>query len=458
MKKYLFLLIIPILLLIPSDVFAEQGIDPIQNEIFWRAENISTGDVETAQYVYTPGLWTNFGTNDSGFNLMTLGSFLTYQQTQGTYAAKITYSVSTTTHTYVPEILSCGVWSSDVSNATCSIESGTFKDNVFTYVVNYRWTNSSGFIQLTFNIDNGLYLIPKDTRFMYHIDSFLFNPSQDSIIIGQNQTIINQNQTIIDNQTQNTQDIINNQNENTDKEIESQKICSSFDINSTAFQGSLNSSGEFVSSSRNDYVTDFIKINSSDTIKVIREYSNSSTRLCFYNDSKSLVGTCTTANLLVKNENVSIPTGAKYVRFTISKLHNAPQFEICKNGNQALNDTLTDDTPPSSDISSLGNVQGLLPPGPVDSLLNIPFKFLSVIVSSLGNLCVPLSLDFVFNSSLTLPCFSETFYDNVPSGLMIFINLIPTGFILIKYFKHLYMKVNRAVSMETTADDEWGVL
>ena len=131
--------------------------------------------------------------------------------------------------------------------------------------------------------------------------------------------------------------------------------------------------------------------------------------------------------------------------------------QIINNGT-ITNDFLTDDTPPESDISSLGNVQGLLPAGPVDSLLNIPFKFLSVIVSSLGDICSPMSMNWVFDKTLTLPCFSESFYNNVPSGLMIFINLIPSGFILITYFKYLYKKVNRAVSLETTAEDEWGVL
>lgn len=123
-----------------------------------------------------------------------------------------------------------------------------------------------------------------------------------------------------------------------------------------------------------------------------------------------------------------------------------------------IKDFLESDEEPSSDISSLGNVQGLLPPGPVDSLLNIPFKFLSIIVSSLGELCVPLSFNWVFNNTLTLPCFTDSFYDNVPSYLMLFINLIPSGFILINYLKHLYKKVDRAVSLETNADDEWGVL
>lgn len=121
-------------------------------------------------------------------------------------------------------------------------------------------------------------------------------------------------------------------------------------------------------------------------------------------------------------------------------------------------DYLTDDTPPDSDISALGNVQGLLPPGPVDSLLNIPFMFLSVIVSSFGSNCVPITGTWVFDTTLTIPCFGDMFYSNVPSALMIFIDLVPAIFILILYFKHLYKKVDRAVSMETTSDDEWGVI
>lgn len=123
-----------------------------------------------------------------------------------------------------------------------------------------------------------------------------------------------------------------------------------------------------------------------------------------------------------------------------------------------INDYLTSDEQPSSDISSLGNVQGLLPPGPVDSLLNIPFDFLSIVISSMGNVCVPLTGDFIFGSTLTIPCFGDTFYDNVPAGLMVFLNVIPSIFILIPYFKHLYKKIDRAVSMNSNSDDTWGVL
>lgn len=128
------------------------------------------------------------------------------------------------------------------------------------------------------------------------------------------------------------------------------------------------------------------------------------------------------------------------------------------NQQKETNDYITDDTEPNADISALGNVQGLLPEGPVDSLLNIPFMFLSVITSSMGGVCVPMEFNFVFDSSLTLPCFSEQFYGNVPDLLLNFLSLIPSAFILIKYFKHLYKKVDRAVSMDSNADDQWGAI
>lgn len=125
-----------------------------------------------------------------------------------------------------------------------------------------------------------------------------------------------------------------------------------------------------------------------------------------------------------------------------------------------MNDYIQDDTPASTDdidMDSLGTVSGLLPEGPVDSLLNIPFTFLSVLTSSMGGVCVPITGTFVFDSTLSIPCF-DSFYDEVPDYLMNFINLIPAGFILIMYFKHLYKKVERAVSLQTTTDDEWGVI
>lgn len=154
----------------------------------------------------------------------------------------------------------------------------------------------------------------------------------------------------------------------------------------------------------------------------------------------------------INNLNESITSGMDKIRETIKiamDSSNQHQTEI--------KDYLTDDSDPSADISSLGNVQGLLPPGPIDSLLNIPFEFLSILINSLSGTCVPLSGTFVFDKTFTIPCF-ESLYDEFPDSLMIFIDILPSAFLLIKYFKNLYKKVDRAVSLETSADDEWGCL
>lgn len=124
-----------------------------------------------------------------------------------------------------------------------------------------------------------------------------------------------------------------------------------------------------------------------------------------------------------------------------------------------INGTLNDDTPPNADISGLGNVQGLLPPGPVDSLLNIPAQFLSIVTSSLSGSCKPLSGTWVYDQPLTFPCFDQIIWkDFKDKTLLNFLELIPCGFILIVYFKHLYKKVERATSLESNSDDEWGVI
>lgn len=131
--------------------------------------------------------------------------------------------------------------------------------------------------------------------------------------------------------------------------------------------------------------------------------------------------------------------------------------ETIQDGQEKTYEYLTDNTPPSVDTSSVGNVSGLLPPGPVDSLLNIPVKYLNKTISSLGGVCTPFTFNFVFDEPITLPCFG-TFYNDFPVSAKIFTEYIPAGFILILYFKHLYKKVDRATSMKTSSDDEWGVI
>ncbi len=160
------------------------------------------------------------------------------------------------------------------------------------------------------------------------------------------------------------------------------------------------------------------------------------------------------------NNNQSYTSDLNELKEILRSSNSSIKDSIDKNTeeNKKTNDYLTDDSDATFDSSKLDTVTGLFPEGPVDSLLTIPFKFLSVIVSSLSGSCVPFTCNFVYDTTLTLPCFDSVLWNssNVDSNLLNYLSLIPSAFILIIYFKHLYKKVERATSMETTTDDEWG--
>ena len=139
------------------------------------------------------------------------------------------------------------------------------------------------------------------------------------------------------------------------------------------------------------------------------------------------------------------------------------QTEEIKKGNdlqKEQNDYLMDDTAPNSDISGLGTVQGLLPPGPLDSLLNLPATALSVTLSSLSGTCLPIDAPLPYvNKNIQIPCFDQIIYNESGfSNLMTWVGIVPAAFILLSYFKRLYKKIDRATSLQTTDEDEWGAV
>lgn len=83
-------------------------------------------------------------------------------------------------------------------------------------------------------------------------------------------------------------------------------------------------------------ITDYIKISNTANIKQIASYSyNTNAYMCIYNTNKVKIS-CT--NVRVIPTDITIPDNANYIRFSIRKDSNLPQFEICKNGNQAMVD------------------------------------------------------------------------------------------------------------------------
>lgn len=144
------------------------------------------------------------------------------------------------------------------------------------------------------------------------------------------------------------------------------------------------------------------------------------------------------------------------------------QTEEQKKQTEAIEQTkdfVTDtSTPDSSDIANSDSVPGvgLLPDGPLDSLLLLPVNLLNSIIRSLGGTCSPISIplpDYVGSSEkMTFPCMDSIIYSGKFAPLATVIGSVASGFILFYYLKHLYKKVDRATSLETTDEDEWGIL
>lgn len=118
-------------------------------------------------------------------------------------------------------------------------------------------------------------------------------------------------------------------------------------------------------------------------------------------------------------------------------------------------DYLQDDTDAAVDVSGMTGITGLLPPGPLDSLLSIPITILNIFIDSTSGTCSPFTFTFVFNEEFTLPCF-DVFWNQVPTSLMLFMSDLPAVILFIMWAKSIYKRVERATSFESSVDDEWG--
>lgn len=118
-------------------------------------------------------------------------------------------------------------------------------------------------------------------------------------------------------------------------------------------------------------------------------------------------------------------------------------------------------TPEASDIANSDSLPsvGLLPAGPLDSILLLPVNILNSIIQSFGGSCKPVVAPLPFiDDSITWPCMDDIFYKGDFEVLANIVGTVASALILFGYFKHLYKKVDRAVSLETTDEDEWGIL
>lgn len=110
-------------------------------------------------------------------------------------------------------------------------------------------------------------------------------------------------------------------------------------------------------------------------------------------------------------------------------------------------------------LEGLNNSSGWLPPGPLDSILNLPLSFLNNLFSNLSKTCQPVSLPLPFvDKNLDLPCLSSI-YSQI-EGLDTWINsigVIASVFILFTYLINLYKWVDDTLTFrENNYIDNWG--
>lgn len=202
-KRYLLLVLLLGFFFIPKNTFAENSLSINQLELFWRARPVGSSTNEQQVYSINQNQFYRFGASTDEFSFITLAAFVSYNgNAPGTYRSKVTFKIKGDyLHVASFSRASCGLWNSDVSKTSCSIDSISYNQNdqVLTIVNSYNWYSTGGtFIQLTTEF-NDYELLPYITYFSISVDELYGNVDNSNVIISQNSTIINQNQTIIDN-------------------------------------------------------------------------------------------------------------------------------------------------------------------------------------------------------------------------------------------------------------------
>lgn len=163
---------------------------------------------------------------------------------------------------------------------------------------------------------------------------------------GTNAVITDTGSQIINNQNNNTQEIINNINEANENLLnglnEQNQVCKIIDKSYILENNKvLGNDGTLISTDVNIGVTDYIPITQNNNLYKIIQNIDFSNRLCFANSLKENIS-CIQASSVGLGK-ITIPNGTEYVRFTIiNDSRNAPQYRVCENGNQAVNDSVND--------------------------------------------------------------------------------------------------------------------
>lgn len=334
------------------------------------------------------------------------------------------------------------------SNANSIIASfGTTGTDVITSAQNWYWSYT--YLRY-YTDDNDIDLGPVISNQTQNTQNIINNNNQNT-------------QDIINNQNSNNQAVIDNNNKNTDKIIENNQVCDTVDKNDKAYDGYLYDNGQIGTNLQNMIVTKYFLVDENTKItKLENTLTDAAYRICFYDNNYNNIS-CMPWQQYYNLDEIPVPNNASYVRFTINTVDNVPKFKICKNGNQALNDsindldsTLKDDSP--VDMSSISDTAGWLPPGPIDSIINLPLNFYNSLLNALNGVCTPLNVPFPYiNKIISIPCISTIFnkITGVPA-LWNWVGGITCVVILYKYLLALYKYYDDLTTLKANFISDFG--
>ena len=410
---------------------------------------------------------------------------------------------------YVRRIETCN--SSSCSNASIIAIRKQNNNGYSTWIeLDFNPTQVGSKIGVVLGNDNGNYITGETYFGISSVQIESKNANQDVINNATNNTnnIINNNnsntENIINNQNSNNQAVIDNNNENTQKIIDENKknfndCRDSYNLfSSNLEQGSINSSGISSIALNRVRTSSFILIESNTQYTLSIKEKNILSYVFEYDSSYNFIDRIPT-NWTSLPYTFTTNDNAKYIKvifsysntedITSSDVTNiqlqegsiATDYEpygeeICTNKLDEQNKTSkgilgklgdlfnnlfsTDD----ADLSGLDNMVGWLPPGPLDSIINLPLTLFNSLTNTLSGTCnsVSLTLPFV-NKNLTLPCFN-TFMSQYLTGfstVWTLIGSIVSIFILYNYLLSLYKWVDDTLTLRENNlpgyyDDNWG--
>lgn len=120
-----------------------------------------------------------------------------------------------------------------------------------------------------------------------------------------------------------------------------------------------------------------------------------------------------------------------------------------------INSSITSEDGP--ELTGLSGSAGWLPPGPVDSILNLPLSLMQNLTINLSKSCSPVVLTLPYvDRQISLPCINTIYTQLGINGWLTVIGTIASAFILYRYLLSLYKWVDDTLTFRENTWCDWG--